>query len=128
MISNFVIVTIMFYITNVFASNMPDVVIEKCKATVPGISESAIKSMKTDPKFKTTDPNVKCFAKCIGEEMDVVDKDGKLMPDAFNGPLPPYMDSKKVKSNLESCRAKVGTNPCETAYDQWMCIIEKGGV
>lgn len=97
--------------------------IQKCLEEVPTITEADLKEFKANPRFTTTKPDLKCFTKCVGIDLNCIDKEGHLLKSSFfDTELPSYLDEAKVKENFAKCSAIVGTDVCDTAYQQWNCI------
>lgn len=101
-----------------------DAAVEGCKKKYPSVPEDTIKSMCT-AGFKTDNEDVKCFAKCMGETLKIVDESGKLNKEAALKKPPPFVDVAKLPAAIDECATKTGSSPCDTVYQQMQCLHEK---
>lgn len=98
--------------------------IDTCKGKFPNVKDEIIKTMCT-PGFTTEDADVKCFGKCLGETLGYMDAAGKLQAAKIKAMPPPHIDAAQVDSIVQECGAKTGADPCDTAYQQWNCMLSK---
>ena len=98
--------------------------VDKCAVKFPKVD---LKFLDNLPKsnFETTDGDVKCFLKCIGESCGKVSADGKLIADKIKQKPLPNMDTTKLDAALTKCTAVVGADPCDTTYQQHICLMKE---
>lgn len=98
--------------------------IESCKTKFPNVKDNVIKEMCT-PGFKTDDMEVKCFGKCMGEVLGYTDASGKIVADKLKAKPPHGIEAGQIDSIVQECGSKVGADACDTAYQQWICLMGK---
>lgn len=98
--------------------------IEACKGVFPNVKDDIIMQMCT-PSFTTEDKDVKCFGKCLGENLGYVDASGKLQGDKIKAKPPHHVDAAQVDSIIQECGSKTGADACDTSYMQWKCMMSK---
>lgn len=100
-----------------------DGAIAKCHPKFPsvelGVPEAICKSSTS-----TSDPEVKCMIKCVGEEAGVVSADGKMITSKVNIFSSTDADKTKVDEAVKKCSAVVEKDACETAYQQLKCMCD----
>lgn len=98
--------------------------IESCKGKFPNVKDDVIKKMCT-PDFDTTDMDTKCFQKCLGDTLGYLDASGKLVAEKIKANPPPGVEASQVDAFVQECAAKAGTDPCDTSFQQWKCLMSK---
>lgn len=94
-----------------------------CKPKFPSVHDDVVKEM-CQAGFSTTNEDVKCLIKCVGESMQKITADGKIIKDATLAKPPPMMDLAKLKGSIDACAEEKGSTDCDTAYVQWQCIVK----
>lgn len=98
--------------------------VDKCAAKFPKVDLKFLDNI-VKSNFETSDPDIKCFMKCMGESCGKVAADGKLIADKIKEKPFPMMDVSKLDAALTKCTALAGSDPCDTAYQQHKCLIKE---
>lgn len=93
-----------------------------CRPKFPMVTDDMMKEI-CKKGFSTTNEDVKCLIKCVGEATGKADAKGVLLKDAILKSPPMTMDPAKVKDAIDGCATKMGTSDCDTAYLQWGCLV-----
>ncbi|EFA04687.2 general odorant-binding protein 69a isoform X2 [Tribolium castaneum] len=87
-----------------------------------GVSEDLINKVNSD-KVMIDDEKLKCYIKCLLTETGCISDDGVVDVEATIALLPEDMKAKTTPV-IRSCGAKMGANPCESAWLTHKCYLE----
>ncbi|XP_034238292.1 general odorant-binding protein 83a-like [Thrips palmi] len=87
-----------------------------------GVAEATIEACKTG-NF-ADDPKLRCYLKCVYQQMTVMDDDGMVDADMMVTMLPEEIQA-KAEPILQVCKAVNGADACENAMQFNKCLYEK---
>lgn len=76
------------------------------------------------PGFRTNDPTIKCFGKCVGETQGFMTTQGVLVVQQAET-IHDIIDRQRAKAAFMECQKLLNADPCETAYLQWTCAVTR---
>lgn len=121
MMNQLTFVLVIFTIIGLSSQQDFDGAIAKCHPKFPSVELGTVEAIC---KSSTSDPEVKCMIKCVGEEAGVVSADGKIIESKMNIFTSTAADKTKVDEAVKKCSAVVEKDACETAYQQLKCMCD----
>lgn len=88
-----------------------------------GVAENLIKDAQNGNFAE--DPKLKCYIKCLMDQMAVADDNGVLDGEAAVALLPPEYAEKAEKPILK-CQHSRGSDPCDTTFQSFKCWFKEG--
>ncbi|XP_037048752.1 general odorant-binding protein 56a-like [Bradysia coprophila] len=95
--------------------------VEKCTAKIGVSRDDVMKVLMGD--FSVTDTNIECFAKCFFEESGFMNAEGEFLDEVAIEKLSINADRNKAEALVNTCKLRLGSTPCETAYKIYQCYI-----
>ncbi|RZB40611.1 general odorant-binding protein 69a-like, partial [Asbolus verrucosus] len=87
-----------------------------------GVTEDVIAKVNAE-KVMVDDENLKCYIKCLLTQTGCISDDGVVDVEATIALLPPEMQDAAAPV-IRQCGAKMGANPCESAWLTHKCYLE----
>ncbi|XP_055606673.1 general odorant-binding protein 56a-like [Uranotaenia lowii] len=84
------------------------------------ITESSAKKLRDEEEPANPTQSMKCYVQCFFQKLRFMNEKSELQKDKIVGFLSKAMEEAKAKSLYEKCLAR-RTNPCDTAYDMFIC-------
>ncbi|XP_063697781.1 uncharacterized protein LOC134828725 [Culicoides brevitarsis] len=119
----FLLVCFMALAASVSAKMVDDAKIKECAANNKITDLSLVQKMMA-PGFTTTSKDEKCFGLCVGMASGCLSADGTLMP-GHEADAPEGIDKAKIAAAAAECVKMTDADPCEQAYKQWTCLMDK---
>ncbi|XP_055640449.1 general odorant-binding protein 56d-like [Toxorhynchites rutilus septentrionalis] len=85
-----------------------------------GITESAAKKLQSGVEIAHPDQATKCYVQCFFQRLALMNKVGVVQKGKLIKFLTKVMEEEQAKSIVDKCDAR-RTNPCDTAYDMFIC-------
>ncbi|XP_058450052.1 general odorant-binding protein 56d-like [Malaya genurostris] len=85
-----------------------------------GITESSAKKLQSGEEIVSPDQPTKCYVQCFFQRLRLMNEKGEVQKDKLTQFLSKVLDERQAKAIIEKCNAR-RTNPCDTAYDMFIC-------
>ncbi|KAG4074885.1 hypothetical protein HA402_009310 [Bradysia odoriphaga] len=95
---------------------------EKCMEKTGVRRDDVTKVLMGD--FSVTDKNIECFVKCFFEESGFMNAEGEFLDEVALEKLSMNADRNKAEALVNTCKLRMASTPCETAYKIYQCYIE----
>lgn len=97
-------------------------VIANCSKLYPTVDVKGLDEVCLSPNETSTEKDIKCFVKCMGEGIGIASPDGKIIESKLK--TVDVLDPEKSEEAIKKCAGLVKVDVCDTAYDQYRCLCE----
>ncbi|OXU29502.1 hypothetical protein TSAR_003814 [Trichomalopsis sarcophagae] len=95
--------------------------------TETGVSEDVIESVKKGEQV-AFDEKLNCFSACMLKKVGIMNADGTMNEEVARAKVPQDLPKDKVDQVINTCKAGVGKDSCETGGKVLTCLMKTKAV